>query len=94
MAIALARDLGAHLTALYLKHPIEIPLYADVTIPQSVFDQAEEYEQEKLKAARSKFDRIVHDQPVPVEWRQAEGRTGEKLMHRTRWMSMKTWPTG
>lgn len=80
IAIALAEELGAHLTALYIKNPIEYPVYADVTIPQSVFDQAEEFEQEKLEAAKAKFEHIVHGIRIHAEWKQEEGRTTSKLI--------------
>lgn len=80
IALSLAQDLGAHLCAIYVKNPIEYPVYADVTIPQSVFDQAEEYEQEKLKTAKSTFDHVVHGQQLLVEWKQVDGRTTAMLI--------------
>lgn len=80
IAIKLAEELGAHLTALYIKNPIEYPVYADVTIPQSVFDQAEEYEKEKLEVAKTNFDHITHGKQIPVEWKQDEGRTAATLI--------------
>ena len=83
IAIALAQELGSHLAAIYIKNPIEYPVYADVTIPQSVFDQAEEFEQEKLEAAKSMFERIVQGQQIPVEWKQEDGRTVDKLIEQS-----------
>lgn len=83
IAMALAQKLGAHLAALYVKNPIEYPVYADVTIPQSVFDQAEEFEQEKLKASKLQFEKITHGKQILVEWKQEEGRTVAKLIEQS-----------
>ena len=80
VALRLASEFGAHLTGIYIKDVIEVPVYAEVSVPQSVLDQAKETERDKLLTTREKFGQITSGYEAKVDWRQVEGKTAPKLI--------------
>lgn len=79
VAITLTEQFDAHISGLYITSPIILPVYAEATIPQSVFDQAEAVEQENLADAKSRFQRLTHGLPN-VSWLQDGGDCATKLV--------------
>ena len=80
VALRLAGEFSAHLTAIYVKDVMEVPMYAEVSVPQSVLDQAEEAEKNRLLAVKEKFEQTTSGYDTKVDWRQDEGQTAPKLI--------------
>lgn len=76
----LSQQFDAHLTGLYVKNPIEFPVYADVNIPESVFDEARQYEQQRMISAKNLFERLTHEHRATVDWIEDEGRISTLLV--------------
>lgn len=74
-ALALAERHDAHLVGLGIRAPLEIPLYAEVRLPDPVFEIMKKREDERLSAAKADFEsRAKHaGRTERCEWREDWG---------------------
>ncbi|MEM9683292.1 MAG: universal stress protein, partial [Pseudomonadota bacterium] len=70
-ALALAERHDAHLVGLGIRAPLEIPLYAEVRLPDPVFELMKEREDGRLAEAKADFEsRAKHaGRTERCEWR-------------------------
>lgn len=73
-AIHLAQTHNAHLVGLYVMQPLEIPAYAEVTIPDEIL--AEQKEASRARAAKAKDTFVVATDKADIssEWRFLEAK--------------------
>lgn len=68
-AAALAREHEAHLTGAYVPHRIEIPAYASVPIPETVWQATERETAELQSAAQAAFEEAAEGLDSNAQWR-------------------------
>ncbi len=73
-ASELARDLDAHLTGIYVRRPLTMPIYADVPVGDQLLTQYAELIDKKENTAHKSFDRITEKYDIATSWREVEGR--------------------
>lgn len=79
-AFSLSKEFDTHLTGLYIQNPVLLPIYADVNIPQSVFDEAASYEQNLMNTARKTFEELTQSRNFQTHWVEEEGRAANLLV--------------
>jgi len=77
LAVALARDHGAHLTALYVVPAPLVPGYFQAYVPDEVLNQQRATAQAAAEAAEAEFESVTESAGVAAEWRSTEGAFGD-----------------
>jgi nucleotide-binding universal stress UspA family protein len=72
-AIALAQVHNAHITALYVIAPPQVPAYVMAYIPPDVLEKQAADAAKLADEVKAKFSSQCEREGVPFEWRQAEG---------------------
>jgi nucleotide-binding universal stress UspA family protein len=74
VAVSLAREFRAHLSAIYAIQPaIPALMLTPEYFPAELITEQEERERARAKEAKAAFDRYMAGIDIPVEWRQREG---------------------
>jgi nucleotide-binding universal stress UspA family protein len=77
LAVALARDHGAHLTALYVVPAPQIPGYFQAYVPDEVLNEQRATAQAAAEVAKAEFEAATEGAGVASEWRSTEGAFGD-----------------
>lgn len=87
-ACALAVEHAAHLTGLYVMHPLQMPVYAEVQIPGAILAEHEQALRRKASAAQGAFAAAAERGGCAYEWRCVEGYTDQALIEQARYTDL------